>query len=799
MPGQPARAASVPESEQRRQAHQIVSRLAPDEKAALLSGADAWHTVGLGRLDVASVTLADGPAGLRKVADPEVGVMRFDNAVRATAFPVPAALGNSFDPDVVAMVGRAIGEEAREQSVGVVLGPGINIKRSPLGGRNFEYYSEDPILSGQLGAAWVQGLQSCGVGACVKHFAANNQETRRMTADALIDEQTLYEVYLRAFEHVVRTADPWTLMCAYNRVNGTYCSESHWLLTELLRDQWGFDGLVVSDWGAVLDRVRSLAAGVDLAMPPDLAHDAADIQSAIARGMLSPQGRDEACARVVELALKVTQDTTRELGRRVGAHHHVAREAAGRSIVLLRNRAVDANNHGSANPVLPLAHGAKLAVIGEFAANPRFRGGGSSQVIPMLLDIPLDEIRGRADEPVRYEAGFLLSGESDDELADRAVEAAEEAEVAVVFVGLPDDAESEGLDRTSILLPAVQTGLVQRIAAANPRTVVVLTNGGVVQLAEWSSEVPALVEASLLGEAGGSAIADMLFGEVNPSGRLAETIPLRLQDTAAYFNFPGDRNQVRYAEGLHVGYKWYNASQLEVAYPFGHGLSYTRFSYNGLHLAADESGLHARFTLRNTGARVGREIPQLYVALRTSAYRRAGFEFKASAVGQLAPGEQREVTLSVPPADLGVWDADLHRWLVEGGDYDVAVGASSRDIRLNGIVTVRGEARPRTLDRDSTVSEWLSSPLMAQFLAVQLANLATDPGAASDGAGPRDPQEFMSLAHDLRLSQLPVLAPQLHISREQIDQLIAAAGMDARPRPRRIDDSDVEGPDVSPR
>lgn len=783
--------------ERAQRARGMVARLTPEEKASLLSGRDDWHTVDIERVGLPSLTISEGSAGLAFADSPltvttpggDLGVRR---QTRATAFPSPAALGCSFDPDVAALVARAIGEEAREQSVGLVMAPGVNTKRAPLAGSNDQNLSEDPMLSAQLGEAWVRGVQSSGVGACLPALAAATQATRRMTVNAVIDEQTFHEVYLRAFERIVRSSAPWAVMCADNRVNGSYCSEDQSLLTGLLRQGWGYDGLVVSGRGGVLDRVRALSAGTDLAMPPDRDRDVTAIAAAMAQGRLEPQERDDACVRVVETALKAAEGADSTLARRVSAHHHVALEAAARCIVLLRNDVLPTRSDigevqaGEGLPLLPLAHGMKLAVIGEFAVNPRFQAAGASQVMSVLLDVPLDEIQLRAEEKVRFEPGFRVSGESDDELADRAVEAARDAEAAVVFCGLSGGDASAGGDRASLTLPLPQVELVQRIAAANPRTVVVLNTGVVVELGEWTSGVPALLTAPLLGEAGGAAIADVLFGEVNPSGRLAETIPLRPQDTATYFNFPGDRDQVLYAERLHVGYRWYNARQLEVAYPFGHGLSYTDFDYRDLRLRADATGVHADFSVRNIGTRVGREIPQLYLSAQASDYPRAGFEFKGNAVIELAPSEECRVRIDVPRTDLGVWDTEMHDWLVEDGDYDVAVGASSRDIRLSGTVRVSGRRRPRTLDPGSTLSDWLADPTVSRFLAVQLANLAAEtggPGASGEpeiasgrpGSGTLDARGLMGRAADLRLDQIPALVPELGLTQEGITQLLAMA------------------------
>ena len=565
---------------------EVVASLTLEEKASLTSGSSFWFTKAVGRVGIPEVMLTDGPHGVRKqrVGGDHLGL---GDSVPATCFPPAVGLGSTFDPELLERVGAALGDEAAAEEVGVLLGPGINIKRSLLCGRNFEYFSEDPLVSGVLGAALVRGLQSRGVGASVKHFAANNQESDRMRVSADVDERPLREIYLRGFQRVVTEAQPWTVMCSYNRVNGTYASENAWLLTDVLRGEWGYEGVVVSDWGAVNDRVAGIAAGLDLEMPSSDGRTDAELVAAVRTGDLEEAVLDRAATRVVDLVQKAlthrgraeglaqspTSTTTSgpDGGFDVEAHHALARESAGRSVVLLKND----------GDLLPLSPSQTVAVIGAFAAQPRYQGAGRSLINPTRLDSALDGIAEYAGgSRPGYAAGFRLEAEgasagdspSGAALLDEAVALAASKDVAVVFVGLPAELESEGFDREDIELPGEQVALLSAVAEANPRTVAVLSNGGVVRLDEVADHAAAVLEGWLLGQAGGSAIADVLYGEVNPSGRLAETVPYRLQDSPAYLDFPGERGHVRYGEGIFVGYRWYDAREIDVQFPFGHGL-----------------------------------------------------------------------------------------------------------------------------------------------------------------------------------------------------------------------------------
>ncbi len=701
------------------------------QKASLCLGADLWHTAAVPEHGIASIMVSDGPHGLRRQPD-DGDQVSFTGSVPATCFPPAAALGSSWDPELVREVGVAIGREARAQGVAVVLGPGVNIKRSPLCGRNFEYLSEDPLVAGVLGAALVAGLQSRHVGAAVKHFAANNQETDRLRVSADVDERTLREIYLPAFERVVTTARPWTVMCAYNKVNGTYASEHRWLLTEVLRGEWGFDGLVMSDWGAVHDRVAALAAGLDLEMPPHLGVSDRAIVDAVADGSLPEQVLDTAVARVLALVERASGSgpATADINAAdtdaadtdavdTAAHHALARRAAADSVVLLRN------DQG----LLPLvdAPGLRVAVVGEFARTPRFQGAGSSQVNPTRVDSAFDGLLAALpSSTVRFAPGFRPGGGPADpdaaDLAATALGVAADSDVVLAFLGLPPEAESEGFDRTHIDLPAVQLRLLDRLGALDVPVVVVLSNGSVVRTSPWERHADAVLECWLGGQAGGSAVADVLTGAAEPGGRRAETIPLSLADHPSALNFPGEHGHVRYGEGVFVGYRGLDATARPVAYPFGHGLSYTTFGYRDL--AVTRSGSHdggdlvltVAATVTNTGDRAGREVAQLYVGDPVAAVARPPRELRGFTKVALAPGQERRVTFTIGSRDLSYWSVEQRGWVLEGGEFEIAVGASSRDLPLRTHITVEATPPRRPLTGMSTVEEWLADPDGARAL-----------------------------------------------------------------------------------
>jgi beta-glucosidase len=695
----------------------LLTALTLEEKASLLSGHGFWHTAAVERLDIPAIMVSDGPHGLRKQEPGNEDHVGLGGSTPATCFPTAAGLASSWNPDLAALVGDTIGLEARAQQLAVVLGPGINIKRSPLCGRNFEYLSEDPHLAGRLAAAMVDGIQAHGVGTSLKHYAVNNQETDRLRIDAIVDPRTLREIYLAAFETVVRESRPWTVMCSYNRINGEWASQDPWLLTEVLRDQWGFDGLVVSDWGAVEDCRLAAAAGLDLEMPGTGGLSAAKIVAAVEDGSLALDAVDRAARLVLELVAKAlpaleTEGDTFD----VDAHHEIARRVGHESAVLLTN--------DGTLPLTPAA-GDRILVVGEFARSPRYQGAGSSKVNPTKLSNALDALRSLVPEGVTvdFAAGFGVDDPTanDDTLADAAVAAADGADVVVLFLGLPASHESEGFDRTHLRLPEEQLVLLHRLTEGNSPVVVVLANGGVVETAAWSDRADAVLEGWLGGQAGGDAIADLLLGRANPSGKLAETVPMRLEDNPSFLNFPGEGRTVRYGEGLFVGYRHYDAVGRDVAFPFGFGLSYTTFDLDDFSVRTlDGDGTdpnRAEVTVRvtNTGGRAGAEVVQLYVG-RPDAADRPIRELRGFRKVELEPGEDQRITFSLSERDLSGWDEEFGGWRYHPGPWEFAVGTSSRDLPHRSTVQLVGTAPSVPLDAHSTIGEWFEHPVGHEVL-----------------------------------------------------------------------------------
>ena len=660
----PSAAASAPPT-----AAEIVAGLDVATKVRLMSGEGFWWIGPLTERGLDAVMVTDGPHGLRRQGDAtdHLGV---GGSAPATCFPPAVALGSSWDPTLVESVGSAIGEEALAQGVSVVLGPGLNIKRHPGGGRCFEYLSEDPFLSGKLAAAMVRGIQSRGVGTSIKHFAVNNQESYRFVVDAIVDERTLREIYLTGFEIAVKDAAPWTVMCSYNIVNGTYASEHHELLTTILRDEWGFDGLVMSDWGAVSDRVAGISAGLDVEMPSSFGAFDADITDALSNGRLPVADLDRCATRVVELMQRGRRDGAEHDGG-YDAHHQVARGAAAAGTVLLTN-----------SGVLPLAPAGRIAVVGAFAAEPRYQGAGSSQVNPTRVDAALDVLRTRVgdDATVTYAKGYdARTGTTTDALLAEAVGAAHDADVVVVFAGLPGSYESEGFDRPSLDLPADHVRVIEAVAATSTPVVVVLNNGGVVHL-PWATRIDAVLECWLGGQAGGAAAVDVLFGDAEPGGRLAESIPEHVAQLASDRHFPGVPRQVQHREGLYVGYRFHDSAGVPALFPFGHGLSYTTFEWSDARVTGTGTDLSVQVRVTNVGDRPGSDVVQVYVRDVASSVYRPAKELKGFAKVHLAPGAYEDVTIPLDRRSFAVWDVVAHDWLVEAGDFEVLVARSSADV-----------------------------------------------------------------------------------------------------------------------
>lgn len=680
-----------------------IPALSIEQKATLVAGATTWSTHEVEGI-LPALNLSDGPHGLRRQG-PDGDNLGVGTSLPAVCFPPSVALGATWNPALAEQVGQALGREARALDVQALLGPGLNIKRSPLGGRNFEYFSEDPRVSGTLAAAMVRGIQSMQVAATPKHFAVNNQETDRMRVSATVSERALREIYLAAFEQVIREAAPWAMMSAYNRVNGTFASESHRLLTEILRDEWGFDGLVMSDWGAVDDTAASVAAGLDLEMPPS--GRAQRIVDAVDHGEIDESVLDVAIERLRRLAARTTG--TEPIERDVDGAQEVALQVAREAATLLEN--------DGTLPLDPNAH-TRVLVVGEFARTPRFQGGGSSRVVPTRVITALDALRDLAADEVSFAPGFSLTGESSADLADDAVAQAHDAEVVIAFLGLSDRAESEGFDRSDISLPADQLALLRRLVQTGTPVVVVLSNGGVLEVSSWREGVAAIVEGWLLGQEGGRALAEVIYGIVNPSGRLTETIPHRIQDSPSHDTFPGADGEVLYGEDVFVGYRGYDTRGTEVAYPFGYGLSYTSFTYESIEVVPhSDGGWGVRIALRNTGDRAGSEVVQLYVGAESSAPARPVRELRGFTKVHLEPGEGTHVHLVLAERDLAYWNTRARRWQVDPGFYRVEVGSHSRDIRLTEMVHSEGDGIVDPLRMDSTLAEWAAHPAGAEFVA----------------------------------------------------------------------------------
>ena len=655
----------------------LLKELTLEEKCALLSGAETFKTRGMPQHGIPQIWLSDGPHGLRKQAG-ESDHLGLNPSVPATCFPTASAIANSWDAALGEKIGAALGEEAAAQEVSVALGPGLNMKRNPLCGRSFEYFSEDPYLAGKLAAGYIRGIQSKGVAACPKHFAVNSQETRRMASDSIVDERTLREIYLTGFEIAVKEGHPRSIMSSYNLVNGTYANENKHLLMEILRGEWGFDGAVITDWGGSNDHALGVKNGSTLEMPAPGGDSVRELLAAVESGKISESDID---ARLSEL-LPLVFDTKAALDAAprefdAAAHHALARRAAAESLVLLKNE----------DSLLPLAAGTKVAVIGDFAKNPRYQGAGSSMVNSTQVDVLLDKLIDSELNVIGYQQGFDRHGKPDAALQKSACELATQADTVVLCMGLDEIAESEGLDRSNLRLAQNQVDLLQAVAAVNPKIVVVLYSGSVVET-PWLDNCQALLYAALGGQAGAGAVADALTGKVNPCGKLAETWPLAYADVPSAADFATRRKTVEYREGLYIGYRYFTTAEKAVRFPFGYGMSYTTFAYSDM--AADEQGVS--LTVTNTGSVTGTEIVQLYVAKKNSELFRPAKELKGFARVTLAPGEKQRITIMLDDKAFRFWNVKANRWEIEGGEYELLVGASVEDIRLCEKISVHGTA-----------------------------------------------------------------------------------------------------------
>ena len=692
-----------------------VNDLTLEEKAALTSGTNPWSLGNVAAKGLPNYTITDGPHGLRKAQNTES--MDVEENVPATCFPPAAGMACSWNPELVERVGEAMGEECIQEQVAVILGPGVNIKRNPLGGRCFEYWSEDPYLAGHTAVGIVKGVQSKGVGTSLKHFAANNQETDRLRISATISPRAMREIYLPAFEYIVKTAQPWTVMCSYNKINGVFSSQNRWLLTDVLRGEWGFKGIVMSDWGAVSDRVAALNAGLNLEMPPSNTDN--QIVAAAKDGRIPATQLDEMAQGMIDLVAKACPAMSRDgYQYDVDAHNEVARQAAVESMVLLKNE----------DATLPVAKGAKIAVIGEFARTPRYQGAGSSLINPTKLTSFLDAIEERG-VAADFAPGFTLDDAAQDPaLTEQAVTAAQQADVVLLFLGLPAAYESEGFDRTTLDIPAKQVEVLDAVAAANPNVAVVLSNGSVVSM-PWRGRAKAILETWLLGQAGGAALADVIFGDETPSGKLAQTIIDDVNDDPSAMNWPGEEGHVDYGEGVFVGYRYYDTFRKQVTYPFGYGLSYATFDVHDATVAkTGPRTAEVTVTVTNTSDVAGAETVQVYVAPPKAKVARPVHELKGFAKVALEPGESKNVTIALDDRAFAYWSERFDDWHVEGGTYTVEVGVSSRDIISRLDVEIDDDGKIMNLDEWSTFGEWLDDPIGAPILQHVLDDMGKEAG-----------------------------------------------------------------------
>ena len=711
---------------------ELISKMTLEEKAGLCSGADFWHTKAVERLGIPATMVSDGPHGLRK-QDQEGDHLGINDSIKAVCYPAASATAASFDPELVEKMGEALGESCQHEKLSVLLGPAVNIKRSPLCGRNFEYFSEDPYLTGKMATALIKGVQSKNVGTSIKHFALNNQEHRRMSSSSDCDERTIREIYFPAFEMAVKEAQPWTVMCSYNRINGVYASENHWLLTEVLRNEWGFEGYVMSDWGATADRVEGIRAGLDLEMPSSGGINDRKIVEAVKAGKLDEKLVDLCCERILNIVYRYVENAKPDTPWDKEAQHLQAAEVAAECMVLLKNE----------DDILPLNKEDEIAFIGEFAEKPRFQGGGSSHINCFKTTGAVEAAQGLK---VTYARGYdVAADDAPAELVAEAVAAAKKAKVAVVFAGLPDAYESEGYDRTHMRMPESQNRLIEAVAEANPNTVVVLHNGSPVEM-PWIGKVKGVLEAYLGGQAVGLATVRVLYGDVNPSGHLPESFPIKLEDNPSYLFFGGEPRGTEYREGVFIGYRYYDKKKMDVLFPFGHGLSYTTFEYSGMKFSADTikdtDTVDVTVTVKNTGRRAGKAVVQLYVGAVEGYVNavRPVRELKDFRKVFLEPGESREVTFTLCKRAFATWRTEIHDWWVESGDYIIEAGDSVANLPQKATVKVESTVQlPRKFDMNSIFMDAMADPkakaVLGPYIEKAMSAFATPEDAVSEAAG----------------------------------------------------------------
>lgn len=685
----------------REKAKKLVSQMTLEEKASLCSGETAWSTKPIARLGIPSIFMTDGPHGLRKAEG-----FDFTNSVPSTCFPTASALASSWNPSLAQKMGEALGIESQANDVQILLGPGVNMKRSPLGGRNFEYFSEDPVLAGKIAVGFINGVQSQGVGTSMKHFAANSQETERMSNSSNVDERTLNEIYFPAFEIAVKEAQPWTVMCSYNRVNGVYASENAYLLNQTLKEKWGLKGFVVSDWGAVNERAAGVDAGLHLEMPASGGFNDKKIIESVKKGTLSEARLDEIVIDLLAVTLKAKDSHKKGIVVNKEKHNELARQVSGECIVLLKND----------NAILPLKSSLKkVAIVGNFAKTPRYQGAGSSQVRPTQILNALDELKKLAKgTEFSFASGYNTEGETDDAKIAEAVQNAKNSEVVIVFAGLPDSYESEGYDRNNMDLPAGHNKLIAAVSEVNKNIIVVLLNGAPVTM-PWKKGVSAIAEAYLGGQAGGGAIADVLTGKVNPSGKLSETFPMRLEDTPTAMDFPSKDGNANYGEGIYIGYRYYDKKKIEPNFPFGYGLSYTTFAYSDIKAntatAKDSDDITISVKVKNTGKVAGKEVVQLYVHEQESEIARPENELKHFEKVALLPGEEKTVNFKLTSRDFAYFNPKTHDWAIKSGKFDILVGSSSRELPLKQTIDIQSTKTAKVvLTRESLFKEFKKAP-----------------------------------------------------------------------------------------
>lgn len=657
---------------------EIIAKMTLEEKISLTAGSDYWHTQNIDRLDIPKIMMSDGPHGLR-VQKKKADNLGINESEKATCFPSEATIANSWDRELIYKMGEALGEECQEEQVSILLGPGVNIKRSPLCGRNFEYFSEDPYFAGIMGTEYVKGLQSKGIGACVKHFAANNQENRRRTINVVADNRTLHEMYLKPFEMIVKNAKPWAVMSAYNKLNGKYCTENEQLLG-ILKNDWKYEGIVVTDWGAENDRVRGLLAGNELEMPGKRGRGKEEIKEAIEKGEVKEEYLDSLIDRTLDLVFKAKKNMKEDYKYDRESHHKLAKEIAEESIVLLQNN----------NNILPIDTNKKIGIIGDMAKTPRYQGAGSSTINPYKLDNVYDVLKENKID-FEYEQGYeRIESRKDSTLRKKAVQIAKDKDIVIIFAGLTENYESEGVDREIIDLPKNQNKLISEISKVNSNIIVVLSGGSPITM-PWKENVKGIIASYLAGEAGAEGIVNVLTGKVNPSGKLAETYPLKLEDTPSYENFPGNEINVEYRESIYIGYRYYDKVKKEVLFPFGYGLSYTNFEYSNLKIESKDNKYVLTFDIKNTGKVEGKEISQIYIGQRTPKIFKPKKELKEFTKIAVKPKEIKNVSIVLDKSSFEYYNPETQKWSVEEGIYDIYVGASSEDIRLKGEIQIKSD------------------------------------------------------------------------------------------------------------